>query len=107
MAGETSAQIAAMAEAAGHVDNAGQALATIRGTVAQAVAATASGYNSPAAVMFRNTMDQWHGDFQKIIAGLERMHQALTHTTRHYEATLEQERNSANEIAALLNGGGI
>ena len=105
MAGETTAQIAAMAEAARHVDNAGQALATIRGTVATAIAATAAGYNSPAATLFRGTMDQWQGDFQKIIAGLERMHEALTHTTRHYVATIEQERQSANEIAALLNGG--
>lgn len=106
MAGETSAQVTAMNEAARHVDNAGQALATIRGNIQQAIASTASGYNSAAATLFRSTMDEWGNDFQKIIGGLERIREALTHTTKHYEATMEQERQSANQIAALLNGGG-
>ena len=107
MAGETGAQIQAMAESARHVDNAGQALAIIRGTVLQAIESTKHGYQSPAATLFRNTMNNWYDDFQKIIGGLERMHEALTHTTRHYVATLDEEANSANEIAMLLNGQGI
>lgn len=105
MAG-TSAQTTAMAEAARHVDNAGQALAVIRGNIQQAIASTSSGYTSAAATLFRNTMSQWDQDFQKIVGGLEQIHHALTSTTRHYEATMQQERQSANEIAALLNGGG-
>jgi WXG100 family type VII secretion target len=107
MAGETTAQVAAMGEASRHVDNAGQALAVIRGNIQQAIASTSAGYNSPAAALFRNTMDQWNTDFQKIIGGLERIREALTHTSKHYEATMEQERQSANQIASLLNGGGI
>jgi WXG100 family type VII secretion target len=105
MAGETTAQVAAMSEAARHVDNAGQALAVIRGNIQQAIASTAAGYNSQAATLFRSTMDQWGTDFQKIVGGLERIREALTHTTKHYEATMEQERQSANQIASLLNGG--
>lgn len=107
MAQQTSAQVEAMAQAARHVDNAGQALAVVRGNIQQAIASTATGYNSAAATLFRNTMDQWGTDFQKIIGGLERIHTALTHTAKHYEATMEQERASANTIATLLNGGGI
>jgi WXG100 family type VII secretion target len=109
MPGETSAQINAMNEAARHVDNAGQALAVIRGNIQQSIDSTAAGYNSPAATLFRNTMSQWGDDFQKIIGGLERIRTALTHNTKHYEATMEQERHSANQIAALLNSpdGGI
>ncbi|GIH18844.1 WXG100 family type VII secretion target [Rugosimonospora africana] len=106
MAGETSAQTSAMAEASRHVDNAGQALATIRGNIQQSIAATSSGYTSAAATLFRNTMTEWDGDFQKIIGGLERIREALTHTAKQYEATMEQERQSANQIASLLNGGG-
>lgn len=104
MAGGTSAQVDAMATAARHVDNAGQALANIQGRVQQAVAATGGGYTSEAATLFRNVMDQWHGDFTKIINGLERIQAALTSTQKHYEASIQQDRQSANQIAALLNG---
>jgi WXG100 family type VII secretion target len=104
---DTTAQLSAMREAAGHVDNAGQALAVIRGNIQSSIAATSAGYHSDAAALFRTTMDQWTQDFQKIIGGLERMHEALTHTSKQYEATMEQERQSANQIAmALLQGDG-
>lgn len=104
MAGGTSAQVDAMATAARHVDNAGQDLANIQGRIQQAVASTSAGYVSEAAALFRNVMDQWNGDFAKIIGGLERIHTALTSTQKHYEATMQQERSSVNQIAALLNG---
>jgi WXG100 family type VII secretion target len=107
MAGGTSAQVDAINMAAAHVDTAGQELATIRSNIQLAIASTAAGYNSAAATLFRNTMDQWGADFQKIIGGLERIREALTQTQRHYQATIEQERQSANTIASLLNGGGI
>jgi WXG100 family type VII secretion target len=104
---DTSAQVEKMAEAARHVDNAGQALAIIRGTIRQSVDNTRQGYRSPAADLFRDTMGGWDSEFQKLIDGLDRIHFALTQTHRHYQATLEEEINSANEIATLLNGGGI
>lgn len=106
MAGGTSAQVAAMAEAARHVDTAGQDLATIRGNIQQAVSATSGGYTSAAADLFRSTMDQWSGDFAKIIEGLERIRVSLVGTQQNYQATMEQERQSANLIASVLNGGG-
>jgi WXG100 family type VII secretion target len=104
MAG-TSAQVDAMAASVRHVDTAGQALADIHGRVQQTVAATSGGYVSDAATVFRGVMDQWHQDFGKIINGLERIQSALTSTQRHYEATMAEDRGSANQIAALLNGG--
>ena len=103
MAG-TSAQVEAMAQAAQHVDNAGQDLANIQGRIQQAVANTSAGYVSDAATLFRNVMDQWNGDFAKIINGLDQIRTALTGTQKHYEAGMEQERASVNQIAALLNG---
>lgn len=106
MAG-TSAQVEAMAQAAQHVDNAGQDLANIQGRIQQAVANTSAGYVSEAASLFRNVMDQWNGDFAKIIGGLDRIHTALTGTQKHYEATMAQERASVNQIAALLNGNDV
>jgi WXG100 family type VII secretion target len=104
MAGQASAQVDAMAVAARHVDAAGQALADIQGRVQQAVGATSGGYTSDAATLFRSVMGQWHQDFTKIIGGLERIQTALTSTQKHYEATMQQERQSANQVAALLNG---
>jgi len=103
MAG-TSAQVDAMTTAARHVDTAGQTLADIRGRVQQTVAGTSAGYVSDAATLFRGVMDQWDGDFAKIIGGLERIQTALTSNQKHYEASMATERASVNEIAALLNG---
>jgi WXG100 family type VII secretion target len=103
MAG-TSAQVDAMTTAAQHVDTAGQHLTGIRGRVQQTVAATSAGYVSDAATLFRGVMDQWDGDFAKIIGGLERIQTALTSNQKQYVASMEQERASANQIAALLNG---
>jgi uncharacterized protein YukE len=104
MAGSTSAQVDAMMAASRHVDTAGQNLATVRGRVQQTVAATSAGYVSGAADMFRGVMEQWDGDFAKIIGGLERIQTALTSNQRQYQASMEQERASVNQIAALLNG---
>lgn len=101
----TSAQTDLMAKAAVDVDNAGQVLAGIQGRVQQAVAATSGGYQSQAASLFRSVMDQWNGDFGTIISGLERIHEALTQTQRQYVASADQDRQSVNQIASLLNGG--
>ncbi len=105
MAGETSAQLTAMKQAALQVDRASAELARVRHTIAQAVASTAGGYSSPAADLFRSTMDQWSTDFTRIVGGLDRIREALHQNARQYEATLDQERQSANQIAAVLNGG--
>lgn len=105
MAG-TSAQVEAMAAAAAHVDNAGRDLADIQGRIQAAVAATGSGYNSPAATLFRGVMDQWHQDFTTILNNLENIREKLTHTRVNYEGTMMEEQQSANLIAALLNPNG-
>lgn len=107
MATGTSAQVDAMTAAAQHVDAAGQALATIQGRIQMAVTNTSSGYVSDAATLFRSVMDQWHQDFSKIITGLENIRAALTSTQKVYEATMQQEQLSANQIAALLNGSDV
>lgn len=93
-----------MNTAANAVDNTGQVLANIRGNIQSAVDSTATGYTSPAATLFRNTMGQWDQHFAKILNDLQRMHEALRHNTVHYQATMETERDSANQLAALLNG---
>jgi WXG100 family type VII secretion target len=103
--GGTSAQTQLMAKAAVDVDNAGQVLAGIRGRIQQAVAATSTGYVSDAGHLFRSVMDQWDTDFQTIVNGLQRIHEALTQTHHNYTAGIQQDRQSANQIAALLNGG--
>jgi WXG100 family type VII secretion target len=107
MAAETTAQTAAMAQAAIHVDNAGQAIATIRNQVADAVGATSGGYVTEAATLFRNVMDQWGQDFGTIIAGLESIKEKLTGTTANYKGAMDIDSQSANQIAALLNGNDV
>lgn len=100
----TSAQVGSMAASARHVEGAGQNLASIRGRVQQTVAATQAGYVSEAAGLFRGVMEQWDQDFAKILGGLERIQAALTSNQKQYEASMQQERASVNQIAALLNG---
>lgn len=101
---QTTAQTQAMQQAAQHVDDAGQAIATIRNQVADAVAATAGGYQSSAATLFRGVMDQWGQDFTAIINGLESIRTALTGTAQNYQGAMNLDHESANQIAALLNG---
>jgi WXG100 family type VII secretion target len=101
---QTTAQTQAMTQAAQLVADAGQAIATIRNQVADAVAATSAGYQSPAATLFRGVMDQWGQDFQSIINGLDTIGQALTGTAQNYQGAMNLDHESANQIAALLNG---
>ena len=103
-AGQTTAQTDAMRQAAVHVDNAGQTITTIRNQVQEAVDATSSGYQSPAATLFRSVMGQWGQDFTNIIAGLETIRESLVGTTTNYQGAMDLEHESANQIAALLNG---
>jgi WXG100 family type VII secretion target len=101
---QTTAQTDAMRQAATHVDDAGQAIATLRNQVQEAVASTAGGYDTAAATLFRGVMDQWAQDFVSIINGLETIRENLVGTTTNYQGAMDLDRESANQIAALLNG---
>lgn len=103
-AGQTTAQTDAMGQAAIHVDEAGQAIATIRNQVQQAVDATAGSYQSEAASLFRSVMDQWAQDFGTIIGGLETIRQNLVGTTANYQGAMDLDQESVSQIASLLNG---
>ncbi|MDQ2876404.1 MAG: WXG100 family type VII secretion target [Actinomycetota bacterium] len=103
---QTTAETSAMTLASTHVDNAGQAIATLRNQVQAAVDATTSGYVSPAATVFRGVMAQWGQDFTTIINGLETIRTSLVGTTKNYQGAMNLEGESANQIASLLNGGG-
>jgi WXG100 family type VII secretion target len=96
-----------MLQAAQQVADAGNAIATIRNQVADAVGATGAGYQSPAANLFRSVMGQWHDDFQSIITGLDAIGQALTGTAQNYQGAMNLDHESANQIAALLNGNDV
>jgi WXG100 family type VII secretion target len=101
---QASAQTQSMLQAAQHVADAGNAIATIRNQVADAVGATTSGYQSPAADLFRSVMLQWHDDFRAIMTGLDNIGTALTGTAQNYQGAMNLDHESANQIAALLNG---
>jgi len=101
---QTTAQTDAMRQAATHVDEAGQGVATLRNQVQEAVDATAGGYQSPAATLFRGVMSQWAQDFSTIISGLETIRENLVGTTTNYQGAMDFDHQSANQIAALLNG---
>ncbi len=51
-------------------------------------------------------MEQWHTDFTSILQGLEQIRVALVGTRKTIETGIEQDRQSANQIASMLNGGG-
>ena len=100
----TAAQITHMREAAVHVDKAGEILVGLRGHVNRAVNETRGGYDSPAANLFRSIMEQWDVDFGNILSGLSSIGQSLTQTAHNFVDTMDQERSSVNQIAAVLNG---
>jgi WXG100 family type VII secretion target len=101
---QASAQTPAMKLAVQHIDNAGQSIATIRNQVNDAVGATAGGYQTSAATLFRSVMDQWGQDFLAIKNGLDTIREALAGTAQNYEGAMNLDHESANQIAALLNG---
>jgi WXG100 family type VII secretion target len=103
---QATAQTDAMRQAATHVDDAGQAIATLRNQVQEAVDSTAAGYQSAAATLFRGVMGQWAQDFASIISGLETIRENLVGTTTNYQGAMDIDQQSANQIAALLNGKG-
>ena len=100
---QATAQTTAMTQAAQHVDNAGQAIATIMNQVAEAVQATSGGYVTDGGKLFRTVMDQWGQDFTSIIAGLDSIREKLTGTTVNYKGAMDLDGESVNQIAALLN----
>lgn len=102
----TSAQTHAMAQAAFHVGNAHDAITGVKNQVVSTVAATSTGYVSEAATMFRNVMEQWDQDFTTILEALRTMGEKLTGTSQHYGGAMDVDVQSANQIAAALNGPG-
>jgi WXG100 family type VII secretion target len=104
---QTTAQTQAMTLAAQHVDDASQAIHTIINQVSDAVAATAGGYQTAAATLFRDVMGQWSQDFTAIINGLDTIGEALAGTSRNYQSAMNLDQESANQIAALLNGSDV
>jgi WXG100 family type VII secretion target len=102
----TSAHTHAMAQAAFHVGNAHEAITGLKNQVAGTVAATSAGYVSEAATLFRSVMEQWDQDFNTILAGLRTMGEKLTGSSQHYGGAMDADHQSANQIAALLNGPG-
>lgn len=102
----TSAQTHAMAQAAFHVGNAHEAITGLKNQAASTVAGTSAAYVSEAATLFRNVMEQWDQDFNTILGGLRAMGEKLTGTAQHYGGAMDSDHQSANQIAALLNGSG-
>jgi WXG100 family type VII secretion target len=102
----TSAQTHAMAQAAFHVGNAHEAITGVKNQVAGTVAGTSAAYVSEAATLFRSVMEQWDQDFNTILAGLRTMGEKLTGTAHHYGGAMDHDHQSANQIAAALNGNG-
>ena len=103
----TTAETTAMTQAAVHVDNAGQAITTIKNQIHDAVNATYSGYVTEGGTLFRDIMAQWDVDFGKIIDALETIRENLVGTTKVYTGAMDIDSMSANQIAALLNGNDV
>jgi WXG100 family type VII secretion target len=104
---QTTTDVAAMAQAAVYVDNCGQSITTIWNQVNDAVDQTHGGYETAGAALFRNVMGQWSTDFGKIIEGLEEIRQALVGNRLAYHGAIDIDHMSANQVAALLNGGDV
>lgn len=103
MASETTANVAAMATAAGQVDEAIGKVSAVRGGVRGTMSNAAVGWQTDASVKFQQAMDQWDQDFQKIIDGLTRIQEALGGTRNAYSAAQDAEQSSVDPIISALN----
>jgi len=101
---QTSAETRAMSLAAQRVDDATQTIAAIGQRVAEIVASTAIGYDTPAATVFRGAMETWDQDFITINNSLKAIYEALGGTAANFNQAMTTDEQSVNTISALLNG---
>lgn len=98
-----SAQTVSLATAAQDVLSVRDTLVSIKNQVDGVLQSSQSGYNTPSAPKFYQTMNEWNTDFQTVLNNLQNISDALGGTSQTYEATMDNEMSSMNMISSQIN----
>jgi WXG100 family type VII secretion target len=104
MAGQSAQDRAAMAIAAQRVDHAASTIKGLQVRLQGQKAQVLGGWRGNASIAFDRVFTDFDGEFTKILAALEGIHEKLVHTRIQYETTEQEQTDAANAISSLLNG---
>jgi len=93
-----------MAQAAQRVESAAQDLRKIQGDLGQEQAQLAGRWIGEASNAFTKVYNEFNTELSKVLDVLEELHEKLVQTKINYEASEQQQTESINRIAGLLNG---
>jgi WXG100 family type VII secretion target len=104
MAGETSVDRAAMATAAGQLQDAVDEVRAQQARLTSAHGTMMGGWTGDAASAFTAAYESFNADFTKVITAMQGIQTRLVGTRANYEASEQANVTSANKIAGLING---
>lgn len=102
MAGETSVNRAAMAQAAQQVDQAVSVIRGLQSNMNSYSAALQGGWQGQAATAFQNTYEAFNADFSKVLTALQGIQEKLVGTQGTYTTTEETNTQSVNRVMGAL-----
>lgn len=105
MAGGTSVDRVAMAQAAQDVDDSATLIKGLQTRLESHRGDLSAHWEGQANMAFNSVFDRFQQDFNRVIRALEGMHEALVGTKISYDSKEEMSREAANEVMRLLNNG--
>jgi WXG100 family type VII secretion target len=103
MAGESAVNRAAMATAAGQVEDAVGQVRAEQSRLGGYHGELMGGWQGTAATAFTNAYETFNADFTKVLNALEGIHEKLVGTHARYVANEETQTAAANRVQGLLN----
>jgi ESAT-6 family protein len=104
MAPQSAVDRAQMAQAAQEIETKANIIRGLRNQLEDHKTQVRAGWEGTAAGTFETVFHEFDCDFQKVIAALEKMHEALTHTRIQYEAREQESHEAVSEVQRLLGG---
>ncbi|MFC9973763.1 WXG100 family type VII secretion target [Spirillospora sp. NPDC050679] len=104
MGQKSSVDRAEMAQAAQRVESAAQDLRKIQGDLGQEQSQLQGRWIGEAGSAFTKVYNEFNGELSKVLEVLNGLHEKLVQTKINYEASEQQQTESVNRIAGLLNG---
>jgi WXG100 family type VII secretion target len=103
VSGESAQDRAAMAKAAGDIDEAASTIKGLQTSLHGHKAAVLAGWQGNAAHAFDGVFTSFDEDMTKVLTALNGMHEKLVHNRTQYEAAEEQQTDAAKAIHQFLN----
>jgi WXG100 family type VII secretion target len=94
---------AAMAQAAQKLEDAVGTTRGIRTQLQGHKGELLSNWSGTAARAFDTVFEQFDQDFQRVLTAMEGMHEKLVQTKITYERTEDEQTDTVNKVAGLLN----